>query len=97
MQRVSRKKANGDCARENDSLCYRYCLGGTLYFAGSTDDACIVVDDYGLLSFVAFHFLKLENCDGAYINADGVAVAFVVVNYYTDHNLTPLEVEAVRP
>ena len=92
-----KKKANGDRARENDSLCYRYCLSGTLHFAGSADDACIVVDDYGLLSFVAFHFLKLENRDGTHINADGVAVAFLVVNHYTDHDLTPLEVEAVRP
>jgi len=70
MQRVSRKKANGDSERENDSLCHRYRLGGTLHFAGSADDACIVVDDYRLLTFVAFHFLKLENCDGAYVNAD---------------------------
>jgi len=38
-------------------FCDGYCLCGALNFACSADDACIVVDDYGFLTIVAFDFL----------------------------------------
>lgn len=65
-------------------------------FAGSADDARIIVDDHGFLSLVALHFLEFEDRNRANVDAYGVAVAFVIVNHDTDHDLKPLKVEPVR-
>ena len=77
-------------------LCYGYCLCGALNFAGSANNACIIVDDHRFLSFVSLNFLIFEYGHGAYINADRVAIAFVQINYDADQDLTP-KVEAVQP
>jgi hypothetical protein len=70
-------------------------LGGALNLASSADDACVVVDDYGFLAFVALHFLQLEYGNRTYVYTDGVAVAFVQVNYNLNHGLSPVEVDGV--
>jgi len=70
-------------------------LGGTLDLAGSADDTRIIVNDHGLLSFVALYFLKFEHRNGAYIDTDGVAVAFAQIDCDFHHDLTPLKVEPV--
>jgi hypothetical protein len=70
-------------------------LCGALNLVGSADDACVVADDYGLLSFVALHFLKLEYSDRANINTDTVTIALVVIDYDADHDLTPVNARRV--
>ena len=77
------------------SFCYNYCLCGTLNLAGSADDARIIVNNYGLLSFVALYVLKLKYRNGAHIHTDRVPVTFVQINYNSDHDLTPIEDERV--
>ena len=61
-------------------FCYGYRLCGGTGPRRVADDACVVADDHGLLSFVAHHFLKLEYSDRADINTDIVTIALVVID-----------------
>ena len=67
-----------------------------LNLASSTDDACVVVDDYGLLAFVALHFLQFEYGDRTNIHTDRVAITFVQINCDFHHVLTPTKVDRVE-
>jgi len=81
---------NGGLRGEN-SLSYDDRLCWALNLASSADNAGVVVDDYGLLSVVALHFLKFEHRDRTHINTYRIAIAFVVVNFYFDHDRAPLK------
>jgi hypothetical protein len=70
-------------------------LGGALNLASSADDACVVVDDYGFLAFVALYFLELEYSNRAYVHTDGIAVTLVQVNYNLNHDVSPAKVDGV--
>jgi len=54
----------------SDSFCHGDRLRGTLNLAGSADDTRVIAHNHRLLSFVAFHVLKLEHRDWAHIHAD---------------------------
>lgn len=83
-------------SRASGSFCHDYCLRRALNLARSTDDACVVVDDYGLLAFVALHFLQFEYGNRANIHTDRVAIAFVQINCDLYHVLSPAKVDRVE-
>lgn len=70
-------------------------LRGALNLARSAHDACIIVDNGRFPSFLAL-VMQLEHGNGANVHTDGIAVAFATVDYHTNHDSTPLEVERVR-
>ena len=70
-------------------------MSRALDFASSTDDACIVVDDYGFLALVALHFLQLEYGNWTHVNADGIPVALVQIDCDLDHDSSPVKVDGV--
>ena len=49
--------AGSEFTTDRALFCDGYCLCGALNLACAADDACVVVDDYGFLTVVAFEFL----------------------------------------